>query len=259
MTLTQRRLSLHDHAKHRPCGAGLDAPRCGVRPTSLQRALLELSRECPTMHAQLARSFRDVEAGRRHRFVDHFPFVRLDRQLSTGGQKSCLATRSAGGSRTDSPRTRELDYAADQPFCAPKEFAVQGTEIRIRAEEAEPSAHTHRDSDHSLVCFDYETIHFGLLDDGSATRRQSQARAKPCVFLRSNPWLDDGRWPWVGRLRAGASPGRGGARCCCPDVLPNAGWRSSQTCLEHGLSRGKVKCGGRLRPGGSVNFSCRGL
>jgi hypothetical protein len=103
--------------------------------------------------------------------------------LSSGGQKACLATRSAGRSQTDPPRTRELDYPADQPLCAPKEFAVQGAEIRIRTEEAEPTGHTHRDSDHSPVCFDDETIHFGLLNDGSGARWQSRARAGTVRFF----------------------------------------------------------------------------
>lgn len=67
------------------------------------------------------------------------------------------------------------------------------------------------------------------------------ARVNRTFFLKVQPWLDDGRWALVRRLQAGTRPGRGGARCCYPDVLPNAGWRSSQTCLQHGLSREKVK------------------
>ncbi len=43
------------------------------------RPLAELPRQRAAMHAELARRFRDVEAGRGERLVDPLPFERLDR------------------------------------------------------------------------------------------------------------------------------------------------------------------------------------
>jgi hypothetical protein len=63
---------------------------------------------------------------------------------------------------------------------------VQRPEIRIRTEEAEPTGHTHRDSDHSLICFDDETIHFGLLGDGSVAPAKPGARGT-VRFLKVQP------------------------------------------------------------------------